>query len=79
MAGNGTRAGPHARLVTQPFDLAVLSDLGAQLAAWEIPYVSAVGFDRYWRASAWAASEAAKTVASRMCAATEGMFENPAM
>lgn len=36
--------------------MAVLSDLGAQLVAWENAYVSAVGFVRYWRASALAAS-----------------------
>lgn len=54
-------------------DMAVLSDLGAQLAAWEDAYVSAVGFERYWRASAWAASEAAKTVATRMQATAEAI------
>lgn len=59
------------------YDMAVLSDPGAQLAAWEDAYVSAVGFERYWRASAWAASEAAKTVAVRMKAATGEVIDRP--
>lgn len=63
--------------MAQPFDVSVLSDLGAQLAAWEDAYVSAVGFEKYRRASAWAASEAAKTVATRMRSATMEVIDRP--
>ncbi|WP_167350078.1 hypothetical protein [Methylobacterium platani] len=63
--------------MARSLDMAVLSDLGAQLAAWEDAYVSAVGFERYWRASAWTASEAAKTVAVRMRAATMEVIDRP--
>lgn len=63
--------------MAQSIDMAVLSNLGAQLAAWEDAYVSAVGFVRYWRASASAASEAAKTAATRMTAATAEVIDQP--
>lgn len=58
-------------------DLAVLTDLGAQLAAWEEQYVSQAGYEKYRRACAWTVSEAAKGVAGRMAEAMLQVLDRP--